>query len=47
MSGEMILAICVGLSLVASGALAYWGAIRSFRISCHLNCLDHASTFSN
>lgn len=31
MSGEMILAIGVGLSLVASGALAYWGAIRSFR----------------
>ena len=31
MSGEMILAICIGLSLVASGALAYWGAIRSFR----------------
>lgn len=31
MSGEMILAICVGLSLVVSGALAYWGAIRSFR----------------
>jgi len=30
MSGEMILAIGVGLALVVSGVLAYRGAIRSF-----------------
>jgi len=30
MSGEMILSICIGLAMVVSGALAYWGAIRSF-----------------
>ena len=30
MSGEMILSICIGLAIVVSGALAYWGAIRSF-----------------
>jgi hypothetical protein len=30
MSGEMILAIAVGLALAVSGVLAYRGAIRSF-----------------
>lgn len=31
MSGEMMLAIGTGLAMVVSGALAYWGSIRSFR----------------
>ena len=30
MTGEMILSICIGLAMVVSGALAYWGAVRSF-----------------
>ncbi len=31
MSGEMMLAIGIGLAMVVSGALAYWGSIKSFR----------------
>jgi hypothetical protein len=31
MTGEMILAVGVGMSLVVSGMLAYWGSIKSFR----------------
>jgi hypothetical protein len=30
MTGELILAIGVGLAIVVCGALAWWGAVKSF-----------------
>ena len=30
MTGELILAIAVGLAVVVCGALAWWGAVKSF-----------------
>jgi hypothetical protein len=30
MTGELILAVSVGLAIVVCGALAWWGAVRSF-----------------
>ena len=30
MTGELILAVGVGLAIVVCGALAWWGAVKSF-----------------